>query len=222
MLPYKLLIFDWDGTLADSAAQIVGAMQGAIGALGLPPREDAAIRDLIGLSLSDGMQRLYPQLDTADLLRLLDGYRQHFVGSGHNEAPLFRGTLMALQELYGQGYRLAVATGKSRPGLRRSLEHHQLLKPLFSITRTADETAPKPDPRMLGEILEEEQIDAGDALMIGDTEYDAEMARAIGMPMLGVACGVHEPGRLRAAGALALIEQVRELPAWLVSRQGIA
>lgn len=212
---FPLLIFDWDGTLADSAAQIVESMQGAITALSLPPRDDQAIRELIGLSLADGMQRLYPELQSQDLLRLLRGYRERFVGSGHNEAPLFDGALEAVTDLHAQGHRLAIATGKSRAGLRRSLERHFDLRALLSCTRTADETAPKPHPQMLQEILLEEDLDPASALMIGDTEYDAEMATAIGMPMVGVACGVHEPGRIRAAGAIAVIDCVADLPAWL-------
>jgi phosphoglycolate phosphatase len=120
-----------------------------------------------------------------------------------------------LQRLHGHGYRLAVATGKGRRGLDRSLAHHAGVKVLLSASRCADETASKPDPLMLRELLEIEGLQAGQALMIGDTEYDMAMARAIGMPALGVVCGVHEPERLLQSGAGALIEQVRDLPAWL-------
>lgn len=218
----ELLIFDWDGTLADSAGMIVRSMQSAIRDLGLPPREDAAIGELIGLGLKDGMRRLYPDINADELIRLLMSYRARYLGtdpaSGEprgREAPLFGGAEDALSRLAGQGYRLAVATGKSRPGLDRSLRHHTRVAPLFSATRTADETADKPDPRMLRELLDEIGVAPSRALMIGDTEYDAAMARAIGMPMLGVTCGVHAPQRILAAGALALVESVRDLPAWL-------
>lgn len=212
---YDLLIFDWDGTLADSEGLIVRSMQAAITDLNLPPRDNAAIGELIGLGLAEGMQKLYPDIDTDELIRLLMSYRTKFVGQGLQEAPLFEGTEQTLVQLADSGFSLAVATGKSRPGLNRSLKHHGTLKTLFAATRTADETANKPDPLMLRELLEHFDVPAERALMIGDTEYDAAMARAIGMPMLGVACGVHAPQRILAAGAMALVESVSALPRWL-------
>lgn len=221
--PYELLIFDWDGTLADSEGLIVRSMQMAISDLGLPPRGDRAIAELIGLGMTDGMQRLYPELDTEELIRLLMSYRASFVGqpgdpvAAAREAPLFDGAERALAALADGGYRLAVATGKPRPGLDRSLRHHATLQPLFAATRTADETANKPDPLMLRELLDELRVPVERALMVGDTEYDAAMARAIGMPMVGVTCGVHAPQRLRSAGAMGLIESVAALPGWLRS-----
>lgn len=212
---FDLLIFDWDGTLADSESLIVRSMQAAIADLGLPPRNDAAIGELIGLGLAEGMQKLYPEMNTDELIRLLMGYRAKFVGRGHNEAPLFADVEQTLSSLGQAGYRLAVATGKTRPGLDRSLRHHVALQPLFAATRTADETANKPDPLMLRELVEHFGVPVERALMIGDTEYDAAMARAIGMPMLGVTCGVHAPERILAAGAMALVESVSVLPRWL-------
>lgn len=214
---YQLLIFDWDGTLADSAAQIVGAMQRAITGLKLPPRDDESIRELIGLGLNEGLQKLYPDLELGGLRKLLDDYRAHWLAEGAGEAPLFPGAGEAVRGLHGGGYRIAIATGKSRRGLDRSLKHHAGLNSLVSSSRCADETASKPDPRMLRELLAQEQVKAEDALMIGDTEYDMEMARAIGMHGLGVTCGVHQPGRLLKSGARALIPDVSRLPAWLRS-----
>lgn len=212
---FELLVFDWDGTLADSAAQIVSSMQGAIEALKLPARSDQEIRELIGLGMNDVLQRLFPELDTPDLMRLLAGYRERYLGTSPPEAPLFAGALEALRLLHRGGYRLAVATGKSRAGLRRSLAHHTEVRTLLSASRTADETASKPDPLMLQELLEEHGLPAERALMVGDTEYDAQMARAIGMPMLGVGCGVHDDDRLRRAGAAAVVDYVAQLPIWL-------
>jgi phosphoglycolate phosphatase len=200
----KLLIFDWDGTLADSVRQIVDTMQLAIRALKLPPREDAQIAQLIGLGFGDGLRLLYPEHDTGALLRLIAAHRQRVPVLAH-AAPLFPGVDRSLSELSGAGYHLAVATGKSREGLDRSLQVHARLAPLFRATRCADETADKPNPRMLRELLELTGLAAHEALMIGDTEYDMAMARAIGMPALGVACGVHEPGRLLSAGAAAVV-----------------
>lgn len=217
---FELLIFDWDGTLADSAAEIVAGMQRAILELRLPARTDAQIRELIGLGFHDAMGRLFPEFAPEDVQKALEDYRRLLVaggiqGQGPAEAPLFEGALPALQSLRAAGYRLAVATGKSRSSLRRSFVRHAELRELFASTRCADETAPKPDPLMLREILEEQDLPPERALMIGDTEYDIAMARACSMPGLGVSCGVHECERLLQAGALALIEQVRHLPEWL-------
>jgi len=214
---FDLLIFDWDGTLSDSEGLIVRSMQAAIEDLGLPPRSDAAIGELIGLGMTDGMQKLYPEIDTDELIKLLMSYRATFVGKPHNEAPLFAGTEQALVQLAESGFTLAVATGKPRPGLERSFKSHASLRALFAATRTADETANKPDPLMLRELLDELRVPVERALMVGDTEYDAAMARAIGMPMLGVTCGVHAPQRILAAGAMALVESVADLPSWLRS-----
>lgn len=214
MKRFDLLIFDWDGTLADSAGYIVATMQKAAAALGLPPRADRQMAELIGLGIEDAMRRLYPEHDTADLLHRLMRYRDRHETRVF-EAPLFDGAAEALHRLHGHGFRLAVATGKPRQGLDRSLSHHAPLQPLFELTRCADETADKPHPRMLEEILAETGVPAERALMIGDTEYDVAMARSLGMPALGVSCGVHDAGRLRQAGAQAVIDYVGALPGWL-------
>lgn len=216
--PYQLLIFDWDGTLADSAQMIVSAMQLAITGLQLPPRSDDSIRELIGLGLNECLQILYPEMAVERVRALLDDYRRQWVGGGGAEAPLFGGALSAMQQLHGQGYRIAIATGKARRGLDRSLRHHPELAQLVLHSRCADETASKPDPLMLIQLLEAEGLRAEQALMIGDTSYDMAMAAAIGMPGLGVACGVHESGRILAAGAASVIDDVAGLPAWLAAR----
>ena len=224
--PYQLLVFDWDGTLADSAALIVAGMQRAIVELKLPVRSDAQIRELIGLGFYDAMGRLYPEFGPEDIVKALEDYRRLLVGGGHTEhgpaeAPLFDGALDMLRELHGAGYRLAVATGKSRASLERSFVKHPELRGLFCASRCADETASKPDPLMLRELLEHEDLPAEAALMVGDTEFDVQMARAARMHSVGVACGVHETERLREAGALAILDGVGHLGAWLHG-QGVA
>lgn len=219
MTDCKLLIFDWDGTLADSAGQIVSAMQAAIRGLKLPERSDESIRELIGLGLDEGLQRLYPELELPGLRRLLDGYRARWLSEGAGEAALFAGALEAVRALHDSGFRIAIATGKSRRGLDRSLRHHAELADIVINSRCADETASKPDPRMLVELLQDEGLDPAQALMIGDTEYDMAMAQAIGMHGLGVACGVHEPGRLLRSGAHSVLDAVSALPAFLQGRE---
>lgn len=214
----ELLIFDWDGTLADSAGQIVGAMQKAIAALDLPPRDDEAIRELIGLGLKEGLQILYPELPTDHVLRLLDGYRAHWLAEGAGESALFVGAQDAVVSLACGGYQIAIATGKSRKGLERSLRHHATLADRLVGSRCADETASKPDPQMLRELLADTGLRPDQALMIGDTEYDMAMARAIGMAGIGVACGVHPRQRLLDGGAAIVLDSVAQLPQWLRQR----
>lgn len=216
-MKFDLLIFDWDGTLADSAAQIVATMQAAIADLGLPPRADHQISELIGLGFSDCLHQLYPDMDTATVLALLVDYRRRAPATAYS-APLFAGVLETLEALREAGYRLGVATGKPRAGLDRSLAAHPRLRRLIEISRCADEAANKPDPLMLREILRVTGVAVERALMIGDTEYDAAMAAAIGMPALGVACGVHDAGRQRRAGVLAVVDDVRAVPGFLERR----
>lgn len=213
MSEFELLIFDWDGTLADSAGHIVSTTQKAILDLGLPPRENHQIAELIGLGLQDGMRRLYPEFDPNWVMAQLFAHRRES-GLKIHSTPLFTGAVEALRLLREQGFRLAVATGKPRAGLDGAFDEHDV-RPLFELSRCADETADKPHPLMLEEILRETGVAADRALMIGDTEYDVAMAAAVGVPALGVACGVHAPVRLLAAGARAVIDDVSALPRWL-------
>lgn len=216
--PYQLLIFDWDGTLMDSAGHIVAAFQKAIIELDLPARDDRSIRELIGLGLDVAMARLYPELETDYVMKLLDAYRRGFVAASPAQSTLFAGVQDSLLVLREEQYRLAVATGKSRAGLERELQSSELAA-FFEASRCADETRSKPDPLMLEELLWETGLEAEQALMIGDTEYDIAMAKRIGMPALAVDCGVHERDRLLQAGALDLIADVAQLPLWLASRE---
>lgn len=218
--PYDLLIFDWDGTLADSLGQIVRSMQIAIAELGWEPRTDLEIGQLIGLGLSDGLRKLYPKISQAEINELLGCFRQQWLtlGTGQAEAPFFEGAETLLHTLFDAGYTLTVATGKSRAGLNRALAWHRGVRGLFMATRTADETADKPNPLMLKELLAELDVPVERALMIGDTEYDSAMAKAIGMDSVGVATGVHTAARIEKAGAITVLASVRELPEWLAEQ----
>lgn len=213
---FELLIFDWDGTLADSTGVIVDGMQRAIRGLGLAPRSDEAIRTLIGLGFREGLAELYPEHDPVRLEAKLMAYRsaqgEH---AAHSVAPLYDGVFEVIDDLQARGHRLAVATGKSRIGLDRAMAHHAPLQGVFTATRTADETATKPNPLMLFELLEECRVAPHRALMIGDTDYDVAMAEAAGVPSLAVAGGAHPTERLRSAGALGVLDAITHLPAWL-------
>jgi phosphoglycolate phosphatase len=219
---FKLIVFDWDGTLMDSEGRILDCMQGAFGDLGLPPREPQEVREVIGLGLEEAVAVLLPDAEP-DLRRLLAGhYRQRYLGELGMPTPLFPGAAEVVAQLAAQGYLLAVATGKGRRGLNRALESSGL-GPLFHATRCPDEAPSKPHPGMLEQLMEELGVEPRDTLMVGDTEYDMQMARNAGARALAVGYGVHGGERLLAQGALACLADVREIPSWLDgSRSGEA
>lgn len=210
---YELLIFDWDGTLMDSAGEIVSAMQKAIQETGLPERSPDQLRDLIGLGLNEAVGRLFPDLDPARVRNRLSTYRRRYASPG-GDAVMFASARDTLQQLSAAGYELAVATGKSRRGLDRALRETDTAG-LFSCTRCADEATSKPAPDMTEDILLRTATPVESALVIGDTEYDMAMAQRAGVDALGVRCGVHDENRLRAAGACAVLPGVADLPQWL-------
>ncbi|MGB4343104.1 MAG: HAD-IA family hydrolase [Moraxellaceae bacterium] len=212
----KLIIFDWDGTLMDSERQIVHCMQMAAHDLELVVPTYEAVRHIIGLGLPEAIERLFPRHDagTREAIRL--GYARHFVAGSAGSSDLFPGATELLHELRGRGLLLAVATGKSRVGLDRVLIKTGLTT-AFDLSRTADETVSKPDPRMLYEILAETRLRPKDAIMIGDTTFDMEMARRAGMPRIGIAHGVHETRALRAFGPLDIVDDLFALAGHLRS-----
>jgi phosphoglycolate phosphatase len=213
---FSLLVFDWDGTLMDSEARIVSCMQAAISDVGLSPLEHGVIRDIIGLGLSEAMNRLFPESDQPLRQSLTARYRHHFLGNEHSPSTLFPGAMDTLLDLHGQGYLLAVATGKGRAGLESVLVETGC-KRLFHATRCADETSSKPDPQMLHEIMADLGIPTTQTLMIGDTEYDMHMAHNAGAAAIAVSCGVHERARLLQCDPLACLDSIAGLCGWLAS-----
>jgi phosphoglycolate phosphatase len=209
---FELLVFDWDGTLMDSEAHIVSSMQRTLADLDLPemPREN--IREIIGLGLREAILRLLPDSDDEQVLAIIDRYRYHFFADDPCEP--FAGAESVLQHLHEAGYLLAVATGKGRQGLDRVLQSTGFSQ-YFVETRCAEETQSKPHPQMLLEIMEILDIDAHKTLMIGDTEYDLEMANAAKAAALGVDYGVHGRERLLACSPLGCLSSVTEIPGWL-------
>ncbi|WP_058556965.1 HAD-IA family hydrolase [Thiohalocapsa sp. ML1] len=219
---YELLIFDWDGTLMDSAARIVASMQAAFRELGLPTPPPAAARDVIGLGLSHAVAQLAPDLDEPTRAEIIVHYRAHYLEIDDTPTPLFPGAADVIGGLREAGYLLAVATGKSRRGLDQALAQTGL-GPHFHATRSADETFSKPHPQMLLELLEELGVHARGALMIGDTEYDLLTAKNAGVDALAVCYGVHAAERLLALEPLGCLSAIDALPGWLADRaRGIA
>jgi phosphoglycolate phosphatase len=216
---YELLVFDWDGTLMDSQARIVRCLAGAAHSTGAPKLEEHRLRDVIGLGLHEAIRQLYPAAPEAFLHDFADAYRTEFLGTTHAPSRLFEGVTEVLNALAAEGYRLAVATGKSRRGLDRELGETGLAD-VFEATRCADETFSKPHPQMLVEILEDLGVSCGSALMIGDSEYDMMMARNAGTDALAVTYGVHALERLMGHAPRGHITSIRGLPSWLIGEGG--
>ena len=218
---YRLLVFDWDGTLMDSEARIVACLQAAAVDVGIavPPPDSA--RDVIGLGLQEAIERLFPGVDRRALGRLVERYRHHFLGDHPTASELFPGVVETLEGLADAGYLLGIATGKSRRGLDKVLSETGLGR-FFHASRCADEAFSKPHPRMLEEVMAVLGASPADTLMIGDTEYDMQMARSAGVPAVAVSYGVHAPERLLAEGALACLDRIDELPGWLAGQPAAA
>ncbi len=209
-----LLIFDWDGTLSDSTAKITRAMQMAAGDLGWEPLADHLIHDIIGLGLPEAIHQLYPDVRVEDRSKLRDAYAARFLMLDEaRPSDFFPGVKETLGSLKAQGHILAVATGKSRKGLDRIFGVLGLSN-FFHATRCADETASKPNPLMLEELLKEFDVSASDAVMIGDTEYDMEMAKRIGMPRIAVSYGAHSIERLHGYEPALCLDRFDGLLAW--------
>lgn len=205
-----LIVFDWDGTLCDSVARIVHAMQSAAQDVGVVPPTDVAVRNIIGLGLPQAMLRLFPECINRHS-DLITAYSHHFTHSSHiPESALFDGVRAMLETFQSSGHELAVATGKSRRGLDRAFAQFDLGE-MFTYSRCADEARSKPHPQMLQELLDVSWTEVADALMIGDSSYDLEMAAAMGMSAIGVTYGVHSSTVLRAYSPIDLVGSVEDL-----------
>ena len=215
MRRFDLIVFDWDGTLFDSTALIVRCIQDACTDLGLPRPSDDDAAWVIGLGLADALRRVAPGLAEDRYPELGLRYRHHYFARQH-ELSLFPGTVEMLHALKARHHWLGVATGKGRRGLDDALAHAQL-KGLFDATRTADETASKPNPLMLLELMRECGVDPARTLMIGDTTHDLLLARNAGTASVGVSFGAHAPEAFGAFGPLHVAHSTRELHDWLLA-----
>ncbi len=205
-----LVIFDWDGTLLNSLSKIAESMQlGAVDA-GLQPRSETDIYCIIGLGLKEALATLYPGAQQSQLDSLSQRYSHHFLIKDQHPCKLYPDVQATLDGLKIAGHRIAVATGKSRRGLERGLANHGW-QSFFDATRCADETRSKPDPLMLSELLLELDHDVEEAVMVGDTEFDLEMAAKIGMRRVAVSYGAHSPARLDRHQPEAIIDSLAQL-----------
>ncbi len=211
---FDLIAFDWDGTLFDSTALIARCIQEAVRDVGgaVPSDRDASY--VIGMGLMQALAHAAPDVPVERYPELGARYRHHYIAHKH-DISLFEGILEMLTELKTRQHWLAVATGKTRQGLDDAL-HSSQLKGMFDGSRTVDETAGKPHPRMLLELMSEFGVDPGRTLMIGDTTHDLQMAANAGCPSVAVSYGAHEPEAFHVLQPLYIAHSVRQLHDWLL------
>ncbi len=208
-MKYELIIFDWDGTLMDSAQKIVDCMQLAAKQANQPVPSASQVRHVIGISLVPAIQQLFSvSEEVAHQISHL--YKQNFVKQDQTPCTLFDGVIDLLTNLQSQPVKLAVATGKARQGLERVWQQSET-KSFFHTSRCGDEAHSKPNPDMLEQILLELNVDVTSALMVGDTSHDLGMAEAIGMDCIGVSYGAHEVSTLKLHKPLAIIDNPKTL-----------
>jgi len=196
----------------DSAAAIVLAIKSACHDLGMPPPTDEAARHVIGLGLLEALQYLAPDMPASSYPQMAERYRYHYF-SGSDDIVLFAGVEGLLDGLRSADFMLAVATGKTRVGLERALDHF-MLRDYFAATRTAGECPSKPHPAMLLELMEELSVASDRVVMIGDTTHDLHMATNAGCAGIGVTYGAHPKSALIAANPIFCADSVRELADW--------
>ena len=210
---FRLVIFDWDGTLADSTTIIAQSLQRACADVGIAVPADRAALHVIGLGLSDALQQVAPDLPPERYPDLALRYRTHYLARDP-DIPLFAGAIELLRDLRAAGYLLAVATGKTRKGLDRALAQQNAVE-LFHHTRCADEGQPKPHPDMLHRIMEHAGVTADETLMIGDTSHDVMLAQNAGVAAVAVSYGAHAADDLRERHHVPIVHSIPELREWL-------
>ena len=212
---FDLIAFDWDGTLFDSTAIIARSIQAAVRDVGgtVPSDQDASY--VIGMGLMQALAHAAPDVPQSLYPQLGERYKHHYSAKQH-ELLLFQGVLPLLAELKSRHHWLTVATGKSRAGLDEALRS-VALQGVFDGSRTADETAGKPSPLMLNQLMREFGADPERTLMIGDTTHDLQMALNAGCASVGVSYGAHEPDAFHALRPRHVAHSVQELRDWLLA-----
>ena len=212
---FRLLIFDWDGTLVDSIMRIIEAMHVASDSCAVPRCTDDEVRAIIGLAMPQAYDVLYPEADDADLKQsFITYYSDEYIRLEEQPSAFYPGVLDALEQYRSAGYQLAVATGKSRRGLHRVLSGHKMVD-YFDITRCADETRSKPDPLMLHEILQYCSAAPQQAIMVGDSPFDLRMANNARVPGVAVSYGAQPLSVLQQERPVLAIDHFSELTTWL-------
>ena len=215
--PYSLLVFDWDGTLIDSIEQITVSLQIASKKICSENISEQAARSVIGLGLQEAVEQLHPGKAPDIIEKIADAYRHHYLHENIVPSPLFDGVTEMLEELNNAGFEMAIATGKSRQGLDKSIAEHNVAH-FFSTTRCAGENKSKPHPEMLLGILNDSQTSPEKAIMIGDTEHDLMMAKNAGIDAIAVSHGAHSTDRLMPHKPLSCLENISDLTAFLMEQ----
>jgi len=210
MQHYKLVIFDWDGTLMDSVDRIVSSMQSAAKTVGLAIPSNNAAKQIIGLSLTTALKELFVAITDEQIDAMLVQYKYEYIEGDNTPTPLFNNAVTLLTELKQESKLLAVATGKGREGLNRVLRVSET-SGFFHTTRCAGEMPSKPDPKMLHSILAELDIAPHEAIMIGDTSHDLKMAQNAGVDSIGVTFGVHNKQVLEQYAPKAIVDSLSDL-----------
>ncbi|MGB0834618.1 MAG: HAD-IA family hydrolase [Psychrobium sp.] len=206
----KLVIFDWDGTVMDSVAKIVDAMQMAAKREGLPVPSDAQVKDIIGLSLLPALSQLFGELNQQQIDDMAQFYKEAYLALDKKPSPLFDGITEVFESLAKRDIKITVATGKSRVGLNRLIEQTGLGH-YFCDSMTADEAESKPHPQMIDDILTRQGVDKSQVFMVGDSTLDLIMAKNANVKALGVSYGAHDKSRLLAVNPVAVVDDAKSL-----------
>ncbi len=212
---FDLIVWDWDGTLANSTGMITDAIVSAASQVGLPALDPLAASNIIGLGLKESIHALFGNISAEKAQALAKQYTANYYAR-ESEIPLFEGAADTIKTLHKRGFKLAVATGKGRRGLNLALEHCGL-SPYFHATKTVDECFSKPHPQMLDELMDELIVRPERTLMIGDTSYDLQMASNAGIPAVAVTFGAQSRDKLNSYNSIAMFTQFSELSSWLLT-----
>lgn len=218
-MKYKVVVFDWDGTLVDSASRIVESMQCAAQEHGLSFRSEYDIKQIIGLGLPEAIVTLWPELATenAQIKNMARLYGVHYQDEKRADMVMFDHAHELLELIKSLDVKLAVATGKGREGLNRALSQFDLHH-LFDDTRCADETRSKPHPLMLHELSRSLNVDVEQMVMVGDTQFDLDMAHNAGMDSIAITHGAHDVEKLQKSKPMLMVNNLKELAFWMADQ----
>ncbi|GAA6133528.1 HAD-IA family hydrolase [Oceaniserpentilla sp. 4NH20-0058] len=215
-MKYKAIIFDWDGTLMDSTTRIVESMQCAAQEFDLPFRSEFEVKQIIGLGLPEAIVALWPELelDKSTVKSVARQYSVHFLAEERSEMALFEHALELFDVIKSLNLRLAVATGKGRVGLNRHFAQFKLAH-VFDDSRCADETRSKPHPLMLHELSKSLNVETDNMLMVGDTQFDLDMAHNAGVDSVAITHGAHALDKLKKSNPIHIVDDLKQLTDWI-------